>query len=243
MNAVLIGMVVYVLAQFAVGAWVSRRMTTEADYILAGRRLGTRPGGVLGVCHLLRRRSDRRLGRLRLREGPGGRAGRPVRLRSRHHHRRPVLRPLAVVARADHLRRPVPPALFARRRAPGRDHPAAGLDHLGGRAGARVRPGAERQLRPRPRPRPSRWRRCWWRPTRWLADCSRTPSPTPSRASPWWRVSSSWRRWSSRAWAGSARRWRRSSRPASCRSTTRRACSPRSSTWPYPCAERSSPWS
>jgi Na+/proline symporter len=41
MNGVLIGMVVYVLAQFAVGAWVSRRMTTEADYILAGRRLGT----------------------------------------------------------------------------------------------------------------------------------------------------------------------------------------------------------
>src|SRR6476620_8245872 len=41
MNAVLIGMLVYVLAQFAVGAWVSRRMTNEADYILAGRRLGT----------------------------------------------------------------------------------------------------------------------------------------------------------------------------------------------------------
>jgi solute:Na+ symporter, SSS family len=41
MNAVLIGVLVYVLAQFAVGAWVSRRMTNEADYILAGRRLGT----------------------------------------------------------------------------------------------------------------------------------------------------------------------------------------------------------
>jgi solute:Na+ symporter, SSS family len=41
MNAVLIGMLVYVLAQFAVGAWVSRRMTNETDYILAGRRLGT----------------------------------------------------------------------------------------------------------------------------------------------------------------------------------------------------------
>jgi Na+/proline symporter len=41
MNAVLIGMLVYVLAQFAVGAWVSRRITNEADYILAGRRLGT----------------------------------------------------------------------------------------------------------------------------------------------------------------------------------------------------------
>jgi Na+/proline symporter len=41
MNAVLIGMVVYVLAQFAVGAWVSRRMTNESEYILAGRQLGT----------------------------------------------------------------------------------------------------------------------------------------------------------------------------------------------------------
>ena len=40
MSAVLLGVLVYVLAQFAIGAWVSRRMTGEADYILAGRRLG-----------------------------------------------------------------------------------------------------------------------------------------------------------------------------------------------------------
>lgn len=40
MSGVLLGVVVYVLAQFAIGAWVSRRMTGEADYILAGRRLG-----------------------------------------------------------------------------------------------------------------------------------------------------------------------------------------------------------
>jgi len=40
MSGVLIGVVVYVLIQFAIGAWVSRRMTGEADYILAGRRLG-----------------------------------------------------------------------------------------------------------------------------------------------------------------------------------------------------------
>src|SRR5581483_9074683 len=33
--------VAYVVAQFAIGAWVSRRMASEADYILAGRRLGT----------------------------------------------------------------------------------------------------------------------------------------------------------------------------------------------------------
>src|SRR5262245_3359618 len=41
MNAVLLAIVGYVLAQFAVGAWVSRRMNTEGDYILAGRKLGT----------------------------------------------------------------------------------------------------------------------------------------------------------------------------------------------------------
>lgn len=40
MNGVLLGVVAYVLAQFAIGAWVSRRMTGEADYILAGRQLG-----------------------------------------------------------------------------------------------------------------------------------------------------------------------------------------------------------
>jgi len=41
MNTVLFAIVGYVLAQFAVGIWVSRRMANEADYILAGRRLGT----------------------------------------------------------------------------------------------------------------------------------------------------------------------------------------------------------
>lgn len=37
---ILFGMIAYVLAQFAVGVWVSRRVKTEADYILAGRTLG-----------------------------------------------------------------------------------------------------------------------------------------------------------------------------------------------------------
>ena len=37
---ILFGMLVYVLLQFAVGVWVSRRILTETDYILAGRTLG-----------------------------------------------------------------------------------------------------------------------------------------------------------------------------------------------------------
>ncbi len=37
---ILFGMIAYVLAQFAVGVWVSRRVKSETDYILAGRSLG-----------------------------------------------------------------------------------------------------------------------------------------------------------------------------------------------------------
>jgi Na+/proline symporter len=41
MNAVLFAILAYVLAQFVLGAWVSRRMANETDYILAGRSLTT----------------------------------------------------------------------------------------------------------------------------------------------------------------------------------------------------------
>jgi SSS family transporter len=37
---IVFGMLAYVAAQFAIGVWVSRRMSSEADYILAGRSLG-----------------------------------------------------------------------------------------------------------------------------------------------------------------------------------------------------------
>ena len=37
---IMLAMLAYVLLQFAVGVWVSRRMQSEADYILAGRSLG-----------------------------------------------------------------------------------------------------------------------------------------------------------------------------------------------------------
>lgn len=36
----LAGIVAYVIVQFAIGAWVSRHMTSEQDYIIAGRSLG-----------------------------------------------------------------------------------------------------------------------------------------------------------------------------------------------------------
>lgn len=41
MSGVLLAMLAYVLVQFAIGIYVSRRMANAADYILAGRSLGT----------------------------------------------------------------------------------------------------------------------------------------------------------------------------------------------------------
>ena len=41
MNGVLLAMLAYVSVQFIIGVVVSRQMSSEADYILAGRSLGT----------------------------------------------------------------------------------------------------------------------------------------------------------------------------------------------------------
>ncbi len=42
MNTTVLGAILaYVLLQFAIGAWVSRRIASEEDYIVAGRKLGT----------------------------------------------------------------------------------------------------------------------------------------------------------------------------------------------------------
>jgi Na+/proline symporter len=40
MNWVLIGISIYVIAQLGIGAWISRRIRTEDDYLVAGRSLG-----------------------------------------------------------------------------------------------------------------------------------------------------------------------------------------------------------
>ena len=40
MNGVMVGVIAYVLLQFAIGDWVSRTIYTERDYINAGRQLG-----------------------------------------------------------------------------------------------------------------------------------------------------------------------------------------------------------
>jgi Na+/proline symporter len=40
MNAIVVGIIGYIGLQILIGAWVSRRVATEADYMLAGRSLG-----------------------------------------------------------------------------------------------------------------------------------------------------------------------------------------------------------
>jgi SSS family transporter len=40
MNAIVVGIIGYIALQILIGAWVSRRVATEADYMLAGRSLG-----------------------------------------------------------------------------------------------------------------------------------------------------------------------------------------------------------
>ena len=40
MNATLLAILAYVLAQLGIGWWVARRIRTEDDYLVAGRSLG-----------------------------------------------------------------------------------------------------------------------------------------------------------------------------------------------------------
>ncbi len=40
MNAVVLGVIAYIALQFAIGAWVARRISSETDYINAGRKIG-----------------------------------------------------------------------------------------------------------------------------------------------------------------------------------------------------------
>jgi Na+/proline symporter len=42
MNPLLLGVLAYIGAQLAIGAWVSRRISDDTDYLLAGRQLGYR---------------------------------------------------------------------------------------------------------------------------------------------------------------------------------------------------------
>ena len=81
MQPVLIGIGAYLVVQFAVGMFVSRRIASETDYLLAGRRLGVTLGGVLDLRDVVRRRNRRRRGGLDLFRRLLRRLGGSVRLR------------------------------------------------------------------------------------------------------------------------------------------------------------------
>ena len=144
MQPVLIGIGAYLVVQFAFGMLVSRRIASESDYLLAGRRLGVTLAAfsifatwfgaetVVGAAGLdLFRRALRRLGR-------------SVRLWALPRRARRRRRRAAVAAQVHDVRRPVPRALFAGRRAPRRAAHGADVGALGRGADPRVRPGRQR---------------------------------------------------------------------------------------------------
>ena len=145
MQPVLIGIGAYLVVQFAVGMLVSRRIASESDYLLAGRRLGVTLAAfsifatwfgaetVVGAAGSIY--SDGLVGRLR----------RPLRLRLLLDRARRRRRRAAVAAPVHDVRRSVPRALFAGRRAPRRAADGADVGALGRGADSRVRPSRQRR--------------------------------------------------------------------------------------------------
>ncbi len=114
MNAVLFAIVAYVLVQFAIGAWVSRRITSANDYILAGRRLGTGLVAFSVFATYFGAEAIVASGGAVYEHGLARRARRSIRLRGSHHHRRPPVCQCALVARAHHVRGSLQATIFAR---------------------------------------------------------------------------------------------------------------------------------
>ena len=114
MNAVLFAIVAYVLVQFAIGAWVSRRISQRQRLHPRRPPARHRAGRLLRFRHVLRRRGHRRLRRRGLRAWASRRARRSLRLRGSYHHRRPPVCQCALVARAHHVRGSLQATLLAR---------------------------------------------------------------------------------------------------------------------------------
>ena len=171
----LAGLMCYVVLQFAIGVWVSRRITTDTDYILAGRSLGPYARRVLGVRHVVRRRGDRRDDGRGLQERPRRRARRSVRLCDRAGAwpgscSPRVLWRHGLTTFADLFERRYSPTDRQARRA----RAAARLDLLGRRADPRVRSGDELGFRDEPVDRDRASRPFWSAPTPRSAACSPT---------------------------------------------------------------------
>ena len=93
MNAVLVAIVAYVLIQFAIGVWVSRRITSANDYILAGRQLGTGLVAFSVFATYFGAEAIVASGGSVYEKGLSGALVDPFGLRSGDHHRRPVCLP------------------------------------------------------------------------------------------------------------------------------------------------------
>ena len=91
MNMVLVAIVAYVLVQFAIGAWVSRRIASADDYILAGRQLGVGLVAFSVFATYFGAEAIVASGGSVYENGLSGALVDPLGLRGGAHHRRPVL--------------------------------------------------------------------------------------------------------------------------------------------------------
>ena len=148
MQPVLIGIGVYLVCSSRVGLLVSRRIASESDYLLAGRRLGASARGVLDLRDLVRRGDDRRRRGLDL-HATACPAAPPI--RSATALCLVVLgvvhRGAALAAAVHDVRRLVPRALLAGRRAARRAPDGADVGALGRGADPRIRPSRQRRRR------------------------------------------------------------------------------------------------
>ena len=146
MNWLLVAILGYVLCQFAIGTWVSRRMSSETDYILAGRRLGVGLVTFSVFATYFGAEAIVASGGAVYEKGLTGALVDPV------GYAAAIIIVGVFFARALWSRGLTTFAdLFRQRYSAGRGaagggRAGAGLGHLGGGAGARLRPDHERQL-------------------------------------------------------------------------------------------------
>ena len=242
MNAVLLAIVAYVLAQFAVGAWVSRRMRTAGDYILAGRKLGTGLVIFSVFATFFGAEAIVASGGAVYEKGLAGALADPF------SYAIAIIVVGLLFAGALWSRGITTFADLFRQRysqtverlvvfvlLPGSLFWAAAQIRVFGRDPGTPTPAWVCRTR-------SHWRQCWWPRTRSSEGSSPTPSPTPFKASSSWLASSSSAS-SLQTMSAASRRWLRRQRPPALYSSIPRlGCSARWRRWRSPSAGPSWRW-